>query len=242
VPHVDPDRLMLLALGEGSPDPADAAHLDHCSTCRDELDAVRHVTEIARDGETLRQLPAPPAALWDRIAAEAFAGSDAPGAPAPAPGAPAPGPADDRHRWRGRWRPLLLAAAALVVGVVGTVGVLRLMPDRDQDAGRVVARADLLPLAGAPGGAHGSAQVIDTGHGLQVEVDVEGMPATSGYYTVWIYDGKDVMIPLGSPGTARLNLPPAAGDLDVFHVVDVSAQALGQQQHGRSMLQGTLHR
>ena len=242
--HVDPDHLILLALGEPSPDPADAAHLADCRTCRDELDATRHVADLARDGEELRDLPAPPPALWDRIAAEAL-GPAGPGVRRATGLATAPQgvvlPFDQNRRRQVRRRSVLVAAVALLVGVIGTVGVVRLASG-DSDGGRVVARAALLPPAGAPGGAHGSAQVIDTGHGLQVKVDVEGMPVIAGYYTVWIYDGKDVMIPLGSPGAAPLNLPPAAGDLAVFHVVDVSAQDLGQQQHGRSLLQGTLQR
>jgi hypothetical protein len=112
----------------------------------------------------------------------------------------------------------------------------------DRQDQRVIAQAELVAQAAAPAGAHGSASIVDTGHGLQLRVTVTGMPAPAGYYTVWVYDGRSVMIPLGSPGSAPLNLPAAADDLNVFRIVDVSAQDLGQQQHGRSMLQGTLRR
>jgi hypothetical protein len=69
-----------------------------------------------------------------------------------------------------------------------------------------------------------------------------GMPTPTGYYTVWLFDGGSVMIPVGSPGNAPLNIPAAATDLGRFHIIDISAQQLGQQEHGTSMLQGSLHR
>jgi hypothetical protein len=125
----------------------------------------------------------------------------------------------------------------VVLGVVGTIGVQWI---RRQDTQRVIAEADLTPQSAAPRSAHGTAKIIDTGHGLQMRIDVAGMPETSGYYTVWLFDGGNIMIPIGSPGTAPLNLPATAGDLTKFRIVDVSAQNLGQQEHGVSMLQGEL--
>jgi Anti-sigma-K factor rskA len=262
VSHLEPDRLILLALDEEQPDAAAADHLADCPACRSELEATRHVAGLARDPVTL---PAPSPGLWDRIAAEAFEPTPPRAAPPPAPKAP-PGvqtevPAEvptevptempprrapeapvrtlPAPRRRFPRRPFaLVAAACLALGVVGTAAVDRLVESRD--GARVVAIADLAPQPGAPAGAHGTAEVVDTGHGLQVRVTVQGVPSGPGYYTVWVYDGRDVMIPLGSPGQAPLNLPPAASDLGVFHIVDVSAQDLGQQQHGRSVLQGQL--
>jgi hypothetical protein len=235
VPHLDPDRLMLLALREHTPDAQDADHLDGCNSCQTELRATREVVDLGRRGKDLRDLRPPSPALWDRIAAEAF------DAPAPTVVGRLPWP---------RRRTALAAAAALVVGILGGVfggGIADqlLQGDRQSEplSPRVVAQADLAPPAGAPTGPHGTARVIDTGHGLQLTVAVDDLPAaTTGYYAVWLYDGHDVMIPLGSPGPGPLNLPAAARDLDVFSIVDVSAQDLGQQQHGRSVLQGFLRR
>jgi hypothetical protein len=42
----------------------------------------------------------------------------------------------------------------------------------------------------------------------------------------------------GTAGT----VPASATNLDKFRIVDISAQQFGQQEHGTSMLQGTLHR
>ena len=75
-----------------------------------------------------------------------------------------------------------------------------------------------------------------------MRLSLSGMPAATGYCTVWLYDGGTVMIPIGSPGPAPLNVPAAASDLTRFRVVDISAQELGQQQHGISMLQGRLNK
>jgi Anti-sigma-K factor rskA len=215
VPHLDPDRLVLLALGEQSPSAPETAHLGACRACRDDLAANRRTVLIGRQTEHVRDLPDPPERVWDRIAAEAF--------PAPIP-------------TKRPWRLALVAAAMAVIGIAAGV----------QWAGhrseRVVAEADLRPSSAAPAGAHGTATIVDTGHGLQLRLDLSGMPSPTGYYTVWLYDGRTVMIPIGSPGPAPLNIPAAARDLDDFRIVDVSAQRLGQQEHGTSMLQGVLRK
>jgi len=220
VTHLDPDRLVLIALGEQSTDPAEDHHLAGCDACRDDLTATHNVADIARRSEDLNDLPAASSGLWQRVAAEAFT--------EPAPAA--------RSRSSRRLRLVLVAAVALVLGIAGTAGVTWLAGDHAQ----VVAEADLAPQAAAPGGAHGTVTVVDTGHGLQLRVTVTGMPTVTGYYTVWLYDGGSVMIPIGSPGGAALNVPAAAADLTRFHIVDISLQRLGQQEHGTSMLQGTL--
>jgi len=73
VSHLDPDRLVLIALGEQTPGPVEADHLQDCAACRDELAATREVADLGRHTEELRELPVPSEALWQRIAAQAFA-------------------------------------------------------------------------------------------------------------------------------------------------------------------------
>lgn len=262
MPHLDPDLLMLIALEEHPADADTTAHMQQCPRCREDLAAARTVAGLARGAGKLRDLPAPPESVWAGIAQAAFAGSggDTPDAPtrnsrdrtvqparpaASRPAGPVVGragttpPRAGRSRRRGLVRLALVAVVAALAGVVGTAGV-QWLSGRSGD--RVVAHADLKPQAAAPPGAHGSVDVIDTGHGLQLRLSLSGMPAPRGYYTVWLYDGAAAMVPVGSPGPAPLNVPAAAGDLDMFHIVDVSAQDVGQQQHGTSMLQGTLRR
>jgi hypothetical protein len=231
VPHLDPDRLILIALGEQGPSAEEAQHLAGCDSCRGELATDETVARLGRGSHDLRELPAPPAHLWERIAAEAF-----PDAAPQAPHVPTPVLAPQRPA-RSWWRLALVAAAAAVVAVAAVIGVQQL--GRPGSA-RVIAQAELLPQAAAPGTARGTATIVDTGHGLEMRLSLSGMPAATGYYTVWMYDGGTVMIPIGSPGSAPLNVPAAASDLTRFRVVDISAQQLGQQQHGTSMLQGRL--
>ena len=89
---------------------------------------------------------------------------------------------------------------------------------------------------------HGKVQVVDIGHGLELRVAMTGVPTPTGFCTVWLYDGGSIMIPVGSPGYAALDVPAAATDLERFHIVDISVQRLGQQEHGTSMLRGNLQR
>lgn len=220
MPHLDPDRLTLVALSELSPAPAETAHLADCATCRDDLAAFRDIAARGRRAVDVRDLPAPDPRVWSRVAA-----------------AVAPAPAVERESNR-RWRLVLVAAVAVLLGVAGTVAAQRLGA-RSPSPGRVIAEAELAPQPGAPAGAHGVAKIIDAGGGPQLQITLTGMPTPAGYYAVWLYDGT-AMVPLGSPGTAPLNVP-AAADLRRFAIVDVSAQAVGQQAHGVSMLQGRLH-
>jgi hypothetical protein len=67
VPHCDAEALSLFALGEPIP-PEEAGHLDSCALCGDELTSLRHVVAAARDQTPIPRI-APPARLWEQIAA-----------------------------------------------------------------------------------------------------------------------------------------------------------------------------
>jgi len=257
VTHLDADRLVLIAIGEQTPDHGEGRHLATCDVCREELTRTGTVSDLARHGEDLLDLPTPSAGLWDRVAAEAFAQphreqphreqphreQPATATPvAPSAGLSGPSRATTRRigrQSRPRLRLALVAAVALILGIAGTAAVNWLA---GSDRAEIIAQADLLPQPSAPPGAHGRVRVVDSGHGLQLQVTMTGMPTPTGYYTVWLFDGGSVMIPVGSPGNAPLNIPAAATDLGRFHIIDISAQQLGQQEHGTSMLQGSLHR
>ncbi len=250
--HLDPEQIVLFALGEQDPSTPGFDHLYECAGCGRDLSATQAAVRIGRDSQHVRQLPQPSEELWSRIVGQAFTTPTQHSAPAALPNSARPrvtsGNTNPRHqRTRPprsprsasqRWRTAVMASAAVVIGAVAVVGTLWV---RQPDAERVVAEADLVPQTAAPRTAHGTAQIINTGHGLQLRVAMTGMPATTGYYTAWLYDGGSVMVPLGSPGSAPLNLPAATGDLTQFQIVDISAQRLGQQEHGTSMLQGRLH-
>lgn len=216
--HADPETLTLLALGEPVADQSTVDHLRTCVACGSELDALREVVGVGRETRAERDLPAPPGAVWNRIAAET-------------------GTAALPRRWRAL---LAVAVVAAVVGASGAVVVDR-VTTTPAAAEQVVARADLAKLAGAPDGARGTARVVRTPGRTVLRVSVDGMPAPDGLYQVWLFDGAATMIPLGVLTGGQADMPlPEGVDLRTYRVVDVSAQRLGQQEHGTSMLQGNL--
>lgn len=220
--HPDPDRLVLLALDDQPPGPADAAHLDGCADCRDEVESLRAVAALGRESRTETALPPVSEAVWDRIAAET--------------GQPRTAAHRTRRRLPRGARYAAVAAAAAALGVAGTVVAI--------DAGdgeRLVAEAQLTRQAAAPAGAGGRVRIVDAGSGaLRLKVQLTGMPAPAGLYEIWLYDGSTTMIPLGVTAGSEADVAvPATLAWSRFPVVDVSAQHLGQQEHGVSMLQGT---
>ncbi len=164
--------------------------------------------------------------LWQRISDEA---STEPPRELPAP-VPAP------RRFRQLRRSALVAICAAAAGIAVTLGAQWLTQEPDQ----VVAEVRLASKNVAAQEARGTATVVRTDDGLQVKVDVSGMPPTSGYYTVWVYDGAETMIPIGTLGSAPLNVPASVRDISEFPIIDISLQSLGQQTHGTTMLQGRI--
>ncbi|WP_433057328.1 anti-sigma factor domain-containing protein [Dactylosporangium sp. CS-033363] len=75
MPHLEPERLVLLALGEEMLDQHETGHLDVCEQCRAEMDSLRIVAGLGRQTSRLRDLPPPPEHVWHRIRAE-LAASD----------------------------------------------------------------------------------------------------------------------------------------------------------------------
>ncbi len=98
--HLDPDHIVLLALGERSGqgeqndvrtlstlDESSQAHLQDCALCGSELAGLTRTVELARSISDLGP-PVPPvlpASIWTGIATELGIGADAGRGPAPAP-------------------------------------------------------------------------------------------------------------------------------------------------------------
>ncbi len=70
MPHIDPERLAMLAMGEPSTAPQDSEHLAHCAICVDDLAALRHAALAGRASFDVGELESPPDAVWARIADE----------------------------------------------------------------------------------------------------------------------------------------------------------------------------
>ena len=228
--HLDPDRLVLFALSEESPDTDESVHLAECPGCRTEIDELRHVAELGSETQGLRALPPPPERVWAGIEAAVTA---------PVRRLP--------QRRERRWvLPVLAAAAAAVLAIAGTVTVQR-FTDRPTPP-PVTAKASLSRLGGAPVAAGGDAEVIGSS---KLRLDVRNLPLTTGYYEVWLIDPDDTtrMMAMGNLSSAALSgaadvvlpLPPGA-DLNRYRLVDVSAEAYdGDAAHsGKSLLRGTL--
>ncbi|MEU4419071.1 anti-sigma factor [Actinoplanes sp. NPDC024001] len=239
--HLDPDRLVLLALSEELEELTELDHLESCAACRNEMDALRHVAEIGSQAQDLNGLPAPPEHLWQAIAAD-IAAPAVPARPAPPPASVIDLAERRSRRSVSRWlTPIVAAAAAAVLAVAGTVAVDR-FTDR-APAERVTARATLTPLQTVPVSAGGDVQVYSDG---KLRIDVRDLPLTSGFHEVWLLDpetpGKMVAIgSLSDDPEAVLSVPPGT-DLNRYRLVDVSDEPHdGDATHsGKSLLRGTL--
>ncbi|WP_067501273.1 anti-sigma factor [Actinoplanes sp. TFC3] len=232
--HLDPDRLVLLALSEQTAESDETGHLQRCEPCRDELDTLRTVAGLGAESQGLSNLPAPPEHLWQRIEA----GIAAPVTPV-ADVTPRP---ERNSRPRRPWlAPVLAAAAAAVLAVVGTVTVDRYL--RRPPAETVAARATLSPLPTVPAAAGGTVQVLSDG---QLRIDIRNLPLTTGFHEVWLIDPDDPakMVAIGNlPEKPDAVLPvPVGVDMNRYRLVDVSDEPHdGDATHsGRSLLRGTL--
>ncbi|SNY53518.1 anti-sigma factor [Paractinoplanes atraurantiacus] len=239
--HLDPDRLVLLALSEELEELNEADHLTQCDVCRHEMQALRHVAELGSAGQELRDLPPPPEHVWQAIEA-GIARSAEPALPAAAPVVDLEAARARSRRSRPRWlTPVLAAAAAAVLAVAGVIAVDRLTGRAPAE--QVTARATLEPLKTVPPNAGGDVQVLSDG---QLRIDVRNLPLTTGFHEVWLLDpdnpGKMVAIGNLSDKTEALLPVPPGTDLNRFRLVDVSDEPHdGDATHsGLSLLRGTL--
>jgi hypothetical protein len=237
-----------------------AQHLDECLWCRREVAALRQVASIATDTRQVRELTPPPTAVWEAISA-AVAESDPASARADSTVVRPLHRSPDRSARlrrspgrRGGWlRPGALALAAALVGVVGTLGAVRVLddsgsgaaPDR-QLAQTVVSRTALASLPGAPAGAAGDARILRGADSERLHLHVTGLPRAPGYYEVWLIDPATMeMVSVGQLGDGDDVLLPVTSTTDIakYRLVDVSAEDYdnNQRHSGRSLLRGELH-
>jgi hypothetical protein len=261
---LEPERLVLLALGEETLDQHETGHLDTCGRCRTEMDELRDVAGLGRQTQRLRDLPAPPEHVWQRIRAELAATDRA--TPPPAVTLHTDPPADrvpsaavvPMPRRRPSWGitagvAAVAAALAALAAAAGTALVLRDGPVAPPVASCPAGspRVSLAALPGAPAGAGGYACLVTVDGERKLFVHAEGMPAPAdGDYEAWLLDSTSLpgpalrMQPLGVLGAKAdqlLNVPGAL-DLSRFDIVDISAEPHdGDATHsGRSLLRGTL--
>jgi len=172
-------------------------HLDACPACDQE---VRELTETAARLGSVVALP-PPAALWDRVRAEAAATRQPPG-PTPLSG-----------RGRRRFPPLLAAAAALLLVAAISVTVLNLgLPGQGGRSegpvdlvAAVLSAPDARRIAAKPGPTGQVAVVVSRRRG-QAVFEASGLPEVPAArtYQLWVVDRS-------GPRPAGLVEPGGAG-------------------------------
>lgn len=243
MPHLEPERIALIAIGE-APTVEELAHLDLCDECAIELAELEHTVTIGRSTASLGELESPPERVWDRIAAEVRA---APEPQAAQLTAPTPEPVEasaevgTRDRTRRRWSPLLFALAASVAVMLVLVGVWAFVrPAQIVE----LASATLDAFPDHPGAA-GSAVVIELRDGeREMEVRLDAEEAGGGYREVWLINADaSALVSLGvldgTEGTFRI---PEDVDLREYVLVDISQEPSdGDPAHsGDSIVRGEL--
>ncbi len=263
MPHIDPERLALFALGEPVATPEESEHLADCALCVDDLAALRHVAVAGRASMDVGELESPPEAVWTRIVDELSLGAKvhepsvavaerpeperAESASHPAP-EPQSVPATRRSsrpdvapaRRGGAWRVWALAASFALVAGVG----LGAWAISQQTSLTEIAEASLAPFPDHPD-AEGTAIVEEQSDGsLAVRVALTADAAPDTFREVWLIkaDASD-LVSLGVlEGTEQTFAVPAGVDLSDFVLVDVSQEPLdGDEAHsGDSIVRGEL--
>ena len=257
--HCDETTLALAALGEDIP-ADEAAHLHSCDQCTADVAELIELVTLGREAPS--ELAEVPDDVWIGIRRElalhgAPDGSD-PLAVATTP-PPAATPSDpeaggdsnvvalDRRRSRG---PLWgIAAVAAMAGAVVGGAVVWAAVDRagtgTSTTEQFVAQAVLAPLPDKQVSSPGEATVMDSADGQVVRVDARSLPATDGFYEVWLLDeGLTKLValgalPAGSVGT--FTIPPGMSVAD-YPVVDISLESYdGDPSHSKnSLMRGEL--
>jgi len=225
VKHCDPQTIALLALGE-EPVDSDAVHLVTCDECRTEWESLRHTADIARSLDNDYVVIAPPPSVWAAVSAQIAASPEV--------------TALDSRRSR-RWVPWVAVAdaAGVLFGGIGGVALTR----SSTPAPAIVATPPLAPLADySP---TGSASVELVADAQILAVDVSNLPATDGYFEVWLLaPDASSMIAVGTLGAGQSStFPlPAGVSLSDYPVVDISVEQYdGDPTHSTdSVARGTL--
>lgn len=238
-PHLDPEQLALLAMGEPVASDADEAHIAACPDCQHELGELRHAALVGRSAIDAGEMLTPPERVWDAIRDEV--GLSAPDAE-PGLAAPRTGPAHaaPRRRRGGLATAWVLAASLVVVAGVAVGG----WAIGQRTAVVEVAAASLDAFPDHPG-AVGAAVLEETPDGTRmVRVELEADQAPDSYREVWlITKDASALVSLGVlDGTEGTFTVPAEIDVSQYVLVDVSNEPDdGQPGHsGDSIVRGEL--
>ena len=261
MPHVDPDVLALLALGEPVASDSEQRHITECASCAGSLDELRATAAVGRAARSTEPLLTPPPRVWDGIASQLGIAHDirpetagertdatAGGVQAatPAAGAQDQGRAPvqlaERRSRRRLLIPGVVAAAAAVLVIA--IGIPALQSALRPPEPTVLAEATLEAFPDWPD-ARGAAVLEELPDGTrQVEVRLDAAVDDDGFREVWLIrnDASD-LVSLGVlEGAAGTFAVPAGVDINEFSLVDVSEEPRdGDPAHsGDSIVRGPL--
>jgi len=243
MPHIDPERLALFALGEPGATPEESGHLADCAVCVDELAALRHAAVAGRASFDVGELESPPEAVWERIAAELSLGSTAAKTDVAeaAPAAAAAPTAETAVRpKRTALRIWALAASFVLLAGIG-LGVWAIT---QRVSLTEVAEATLAAFPEHPD-AEGTAIVEERSDGsLELRLRLSADAAPDTVREVWLITADaSALVSLGLiEGREQTFAIPADVDLRDYVLVDVSQEPVdGNPDHsGDSIVRGEL--
>lgn len=227
--HCDDDDLAVIALGEPTSREIEE-HLQACALCRSSLDQWVAVVSSARSITPDDHLVAPPPSVWEGIRDELEPRATVTSL-------------DGARRSR---RPVgwLLAAAAGVGLVLGSVATFGIVTSSTEPSPAIVAQGGLDPLDGVAVAGTAAVEEDETGRHLHVTVP-DLPPVEDGYYEVWMATADaSTMVAvgtLGPSGDSILTLPAGMNVAD-FPLVDVSVEHFdGDPGHSaQSVVRGLL--
>jgi hypothetical protein len=237
--HAPDDLLALHATGDPLPEPI-SRHVAGCQVCTARLAEFSRLVTI---GRTTSRSDVPAGAspeVWADIKAELTAPATDESADA---GADVVSIGSTRRRWTTSWL-VAAVAAGVVAGAVLTAagGVLTDDEQAPVAAPPVVAETTLAALPKKQGS--GRAEIVETGQGKELVVDVSDLTSGDGFYEVWLIDPDTFqMVGLGALTNTEGRFPiPDGLDLSEYSVVDVSLEPFdGDPVHSRdSLVRGEL--
>ncbi|MGN0065325.1 MAG: anti-sigma factor domain-containing protein [Nocardioides sp.] len=232
-PHVDPELLSAVALGDDV-DAAITTHVDLCPSCSAEVHALSEARALA-GAAGQESLLTPPASVWDAVSAQI----DADESEASPPTALAP----RRHRRVPLWLATAAAAVALAVGV-GLGAVVTGGGDEPGTAAPVLGSTRLTTLDAAAQD-RGAAEVRRHDDRVVLHVDASDLDGPDGLREVWLInvDGTRMvslgLLPRGETG--EFDFPERLLD-EGYRIVDISYEPDdGDPLHsGSSLARGEL--
>jgi len=261
MPHLDPDVVALLALGEPVASEPELRHLRSCEHCTAELDELTGAVQVGREAFSVGSLLAPPPAVWDAISKElglagsiqpASASSVAPVVAQPlatvphevSPPRQETAPAAGRHAASRQGRRI----TRVVVSVAGIAAVALLsitlwrttVPDQPE----ILATAQLAAFPDWPDASGDAVAEILPDGARELRVRLSAPTDADASHEVWLISSDATrLVSLGVlQGETGSFTIPAGIDISDYDLVDVSAEPHdGNTAHsGNSIVRGPL--